>query len=57
VRLLLVLREITRAMTKLIVIGPDIRAITDISVHDNETLRQWIALYRDMIGQCQRMTL
>lgn len=46
--------SVTRAMTKLIVIGPEIGDIPD---NGNETIRQWMAWYRDMIGQCQRVSL
>jgi DNA replication ATP-dependent helicase Dna2 len=46
--------SITRAMTKLVVIGPEIGNIPD---NNNETIRQWIALYRDMIGQCRKVAL
>jgi DNA replication ATP-dependent helicase Dna2 len=49
--------SITRAMTKLIVIGPDIRDSADISAHDHERLQQWIALYQDMLDQCRKVTL
>jgi DNA replication ATP-dependent helicase Dna2 len=45
--------SITRAMTKLIVIGPENVPIPD----DDETIRQWIASYLDMIGHCQRVAL
>lgn len=44
----------TRAMTKLIVIGPEVEEIPD---SDNDTIRQWIACYREMITQCQRVVL
>lgn len=46
--------SITRAMTKLIIIGPE---VGDIAEKGNETIRQWVAWYRDMIGQCRRVTL
>jgi DNA replication ATP-dependent helicase Dna2 len=46
--------SVTRAMTKLIVIGPEVGDIPD---NGNETIQQWVAWYRDMIGQCRRMTL
>lgn len=46
--------SITRAMTKLIVIGPEIEKIAD---NGNETIRQWVTWYRDMVGQCRRVAL
>jgi DNA replication ATP-dependent helicase Dna2 len=46
--------SITRAMVQLIVIGPESLPIPD---DGNETLRHWIALYRDMIGHCRRVAL
>ncbi|MDR2625985.1 MAG: DNA2/NAM7 family helicase [Zoogloeaceae bacterium] len=45
--------SITRAMTKLIVIGPEDIPIPD----DDETIRQWMASYLDMIGHCRRVVL
>jgi DNA replication ATP-dependent helicase Dna2 len=49
--------SITRAMTKLIVIGPDIRDATEIPDGSNETIRHRIASYRDMIGHCRKVAL
>jgi DNA replication ATP-dependent helicase Dna2 len=49
--------SVTRARTKLIVIGPDIRDATEIPDGGSETIRQWIASYRDMTGQCRRVAL
>jgi DNA replication ATP-dependent helicase Dna2 len=46
--------SVTRAMTKLIVIGPEVGDIPD---NGNKTIRQWVAWYRDMVGQCQRVAL
>lgn len=47
--------SVTRAMTKLIVIGPEIGDIPDNN--GNETIRQWVAWYRDMISQCRKVAL
>ncbi|WP_418647561.1 AAA domain-containing protein [Thauera butanivorans] len=46
--------SITRAMTKLIVIGPESGHLPDSG---DATIRQWIASYRDMIGHCRRVAL
>ncbi|MBU1663782.1 MAG: DNA2/NAM7 family helicase [Gammaproteobacteria bacterium] len=46
--------SITRAMTKLIVIGPDLSSLSEI---EDERIRRWAAQYRDMIGQCRRVVL
>lgn len=46
--------SITRSMTKLIVIGPDILQIPTI---ENETIRRWVAWYGDMVAQCRRVNL
>lgn len=46
--------SVTRAMTKLIVIGPEVGDLPD---NGNETIRQWVAWYRDMVGQCRRVAL
>lgn len=45
---------ITRAKTKLIVIGPE---VTDGGAHHKAALRQWIHWYRDLIAQCHRVVL
>ena len=47
--------SVTRAMTKLIVIGPEIGDIPDNN--GNETIRQWVAWHRDMISQCRKVAL
>lgn len=44
--------SVTRAMTKLIVIGPE---LDEVAADGNETLEQWIAGYQDMIKQCKRV--
>lgn len=46
--------SITRAMTKLIVIGPESLPAPN---GGSATLRQWIATYRDMIEHCRRVAL
>jgi len=46
--------SITRAMTKLIVIGPE---VVPTSAAENTEVERWIAWYRDMIGQCRRIVL
>lgn len=46
--------SVTRAMTKLIVIGPEVGDLPD---NGNETIRQWVAWYRDMVGECRRVAL
>ncbi|MDR0380036.1 MAG: ATP-binding protein [Candidatus Accumulibacter sp.] len=46
--------SITRAKTKLIVIGPENVSLPD---DGDETIRQWIASYLDMIGYCRRVAL
>lgn len=46
--------SVTRAMTKLIVIGPEVGDLPD---NGNETIRQWVAWYRDMVGQCRKVAL
>ncbi len=47
--------SITRAMTKLIVIGPDV--ITPMPEIADKRIRHWIEQYQDMIGLCQRVVL
>ena len=44
--------SITRAMIKLIVIGPEAPVLGLI---EDESVRRWAAQYRDMIGQCRRI--
>lgn len=46
--------SITRAMTKLIVIGPEPACLPAI---DDERVEQWIAQYRDMVAHCRRVEL
>jgi len=46
--------SITRAKTKLIVIGPDISHIPKIP---DRRVQHWAEQYLDMIGQCRRVTL
>ena len=46
--------SITRAMTKLIVIGPEIERLPEF---ENAMIRQWISWYREMTGQCRRVVL
>jgi DNA replication ATP-dependent helicase Dna2 len=45
--------SITRAKTKLIVIGPENVPLPD---DGDETIRRWIATYLDMIAHCRRVT-
>ena len=45
---------ITRSMTKLIVIGP---ALSSVPVLEDETVRHWVAQYRDLIGHLHRVDL
>ena len=51
---------ITRAMTKLIVIGPDVSSLPSLSslsalsALEDQTLQRWVAQYRDLIGTLQR---
>jgi len=44
--------SITRAMTKLIIIGPEVGDIPD---NGNTDIRQWVAFYQDMIAQCRKV--
>jgi len=44
--------SITRAKTRLIIIGPD---ATRLPTADNPEVQQWIAAYEDLIGQCRRV--
>jgi DNA replication ATP-dependent helicase Dna2 len=46
--------SVTRAMTKLIVVGPD---VADLPADGDQPLRQWVAWYREMIGQCRRVDI
>lgn len=46
--------SVTRAKTKLIVIGPDVEAA---SGHEKTSLRQWINWYRELIAQCHHVVL
>lgn len=46
--------SVSRAMTKLIVIGPE---VTETPNNSSDILRQWVAWYREMIGQCRRVVL
>lgn len=46
--------SITRAMTKLIVIGPDIKNVPGL---EKDTIQQWVTQYQDMIRQCKRVDL
>lgn len=43
---------ITRAMTKLIVIGP---ALSSVPSLEDETTQRWVSQYRDLIGNLQRV--
>lgn len=43
---------ITRAMTKLIVIGPELSSAPSV---EDETVQQWVSQYRGLIGQLQRV--
>ena len=43
---------ITRATTKLIVIGP---ALQSVPSPEDETIQRWVSQYRDLIGQLQRV--
>lgn len=45
--------SITRAMTKLIVIGPE---APSLGLIEDENVRYWAGQYRDMIGLCRRIT-
>jgi DNA replication ATP-dependent helicase Dna2 len=45
---------ITRAISKLILIGPELAAVPDL---EHRTVRQWIAQYRDLVGQMKRVEL
>ncbi|WP_170305843.1 DEAD/DEAH box helicase [Pseudoduganella ginsengisoli] len=44
--------SVTRAMTKLIVIGPD---VPEASGHESPALRTWVHWYREMTAQCHRV--
>lgn len=44
--------SITRAMTKLIVIGPE---APSLGLIEDENVRRWVDQYRDMIGRCRRI--
>lgn len=46
--------SITRSMTKLIVIGPEISQVSEI---EDETIKRWVSWYKDMIDQCRRVEL
>jgi DNA replication ATP-dependent helicase Dna2 len=46
--------SITRSMTKLIVIGPEISQISEI---EDEMIKNWVFWYKDMVGQCRRIEL
>lgn len=46
--------SITRAMTKLIVIGPE---VVSTPAAENSEVERWIAWYRDMVGQCRKVVL
>jgi DNA replication ATP-dependent helicase Dna2 len=45
---------VTRAISKLILIGPELDAVPDL---EDGTVRQWIAQYRDLVGQMKRVEL
>lgn len=45
---------ITRAMTKLIVIGPEMSSVLAL---EDEIIQRWMAQYRDLIGHLQRVDL
>lgn len=45
---------ITRAKTKLIVIGPEAIEPSDI---EHATLRQWLAQYQNLLAQCQKVPI
>ena len=45
--------SITRAMTKLIVIGPE---APSLGLIEDENVRHWVDQYHDMIGLCRRIT-
>ena len=44
--------SITRSMTKLIVIGPDLQRVPEI---ESRTVQRWVSWYRDMVGHCRRV--
>lgn len=46
--------SVTRAMSKLIVIGPELERVPDF---ESAMIRQWMAWYRDMVGQCRKVAL
>lgn len=46
--------SITRSMTKLIVIGPEISQVPEI---EDEVIKGWVSWYKDMVGQCRRIEL
>ena len=48
---------ITRAMTKLIVIGPALQSVSSVPSFEDETIQRWVSQYRDLIGQLQRVDL
>ncbi len=45
---------ITRAMTKLIVIGPTLSSVPTL---EGETIQRWVSQYRALVGQLQRLDL
>ena len=45
---------ITRAMTKLIVIGP---ALSSLPSLEDETIQRWVAQYREFVGHLQRVDM
>ena len=46
---------ITRAMTKLIVIGPAVSSVGCMQSLENETIQRWMSQYRDFIKQLHRV--
>lgn len=46
--------SITRAMTKLIIIGPELERGIDCA---DDTVQQWAEQYRDLISQCRKVEL
>lgn len=46
--------SITRPISKLIVIGPELAAVPDL---EDDTVKQWIAQYRDLIGHLKKVDL
>lgn len=46
--------SITRAMTKLVIIGPEVDAVAS---HDSRVIGKWVNWYRDMVGHCRKITV